>query len=731
MVNSLIPTNLRDTMEVLRSIIDIPFTNPTLIFFIVLSIILLSPILLNRIRVPHIIGLILAGIIIGPNGTGILERDMSFELFGKVGLLYLMFLAGLEMDMNDFRKNKVKGITFGLYTFLIPMILGIAVSYYLLDMSMITSILLASMYASHTLVAYPIISRYGVSKNPAVTITIAGTIITVLLALLILAVITGMYRGELNTLFWVKFIGAIILYTVIVFMAFPPISKWVLRKYDDSVTQYIFVLCIVFAASFAAELSGLEGIIGAFLAGIVLNRYIPPVSPLMNRIEFVGNALFIPYFLIGVGMLVDLSVLFNGPEALIVALSMSVVATVSKWLAAWLTQKTFKMPKIDRLVIFGLSNGQAAATLAAVLIGYNIIIGTTEAGEPIRLLNENILNGTILMILVTCTVSSIVTEKAARQLATQPRSFAEPHDEKEPEERVLIPVANPATIDNLVTLALMLKDSKKKTPLYALSVNVDRTDAEHAESNQELLPKVAKLAASADTYANLISRYDVNIASGIIHTIKENHITDVVVGFHHKANISDTLFGPTTQNILRRTNQMLFFVRGLTPLNTINKMVIAAPAKAEYESGFQRWVERIANISSQMGCRTIFYCNDDTKQAIQTLVKEKEYRLHAEFEPLPDWQTFIGLKDIVQQHDMFVVIGARHTSVSYHHSFAKLPTILASAFNHTNLLVIYPAQFGIEPDTIFFTDPQAVDIQKDYLNLSPSQLFLRKFLQKK
>lgn len=715
-------------MELLRSIIDIPFTNPTLIFFIVLSIILLSPILLNRIRVPHIIGLILAGVIIGPNGTGILERDMSFELFGKVGLLYLMFLAGLEMDMNDFRKNRLKGLTFGIYTFLIPMVLGTLVSYYLLDMSLVTSVLLASMYASHTLVAYPIISRYGVSKNPAVTITIAGTIITVLLALLILAIITGMYKGSLNTIFWIRFIGAIILYTAIVFMAFPPISKWFLRKYEDNVTQYIFVLCIVFAASFAAELSGLEGIIGAFLAGIVLNRYIPSVSPLMNRIEFVGNALFIPYFLIGVGMLVDLRVLFNGPEALIVATSMSVIATTSKWLAAWLTQKTFRMPKIDRQIIFGLSNGQAAATLAAVLIGYNIITGTTETGEPIRLLNENILNGTIIMILVTCTISSIVTEKAARQLATQPNATPQPHDGKELEERVLIPVANPATIENLVNLALMLKDPKKKTPLFALSVMVDRAGKEDTESNQDILPKVAKIAASADTQVNMISRYDVNIASGIIHTIKENQITDIVVGFHHKANIADTFFGPTTQNILRRTNKMLLIVKGLTPINTINKMVVAVPAKAEYETGFQRWVDRIANISSQMGCRTIFYCNSDTGKALKTLIKGKKYRFRFEFEPLSDWNAFIALKEIVQQHDLFVVISARHTSVSYHHSFFKLPTILSKDFDHTNLLVIYPEQFDTQAETMFFTDPQARDIQKDYLNLTPSQSFLQKLL---
>ena len=359
----------------LHRFIDIPFTNPTLIFFIVLVIILMAPVLLNKIKVPHIIGMILAGMVIGPNGLDILERDSSFEIFGKVGLLYLMFLAGLEMDMNDFRKNKFKGLVFGLYTFIIPMVIGTLVSYYLLHFSIITSILLSSMYASHTLVAYPIVSRYGVTKHRSVTITIAGTIVTVLLALIILAIITGMYKDTIDHIFWIKMGISIIIYTIVLFIIFPKITKWFLRKYEDNVTQYIFVLSLVFAASFGAELSGLEGIIGAFLAGIILNRFIPSVSPLMNRIEFVGNALFIPYFLIGVGMLVDLRVLFSEKEAIVIAVTMSVIATLSKWIAAWLTQKTYSLSKLERNMIFGLSNGQAAATLAAVLIGYNIITG--------------------------------------------------------------------------------------------------------------------------------------------------------------------------------------------------------------------------------------------------------------------------------------------------------------------------------------------------------------------
>ena len=596
-----------DNMEKISNFLDIPFTNPTLIFFIVLAIILLAPVLLNKIRVPHIIGMIIAGMIIGPNGAGILARDSSFEIFGKVGLLYLMFLAGLEMDMNDFRKNKFKGLVFGLYTFLVPMILGTLVSYYLMGFSILTSILLSSMYASHTLVAYPIVSRYGVTKRRSVTITIAGTIITVLLALIILAGITGIYKDAIDRYFWFKLGGAIVIYVLILFLVFPRISKWFLRKYEDNVTQYIFVLSLVFAASFGAELSGLEGIIGAFLAGIILNRYIPSVSPLMNRIEFVGNALFIPYFLIGVGMLVDLKVLFTQKEAIIVAISMSAIATLSKWIAAWLTQKSFSLSRLDRDMIFGLSNGQAAATLAAVLIGYGIITGTDANGEPIRLLNENILNGTIIMILVTCIISSVVTERVAEKMVMSKGDDGDKYGNvsiNPLDERILIPVANPSTLENLVNLAITLKNPSRKTPLYTLSVDLDVDDDKMVSSHQ-ILSQAAKIASSADVPVNTIARYDVNVASGILHTIKENNITEVVTGFHHKANIADTFFGPTIQHILKGSNCMLLISKSIIPINTVNKLVIAIPAKAEYESGFDRWLDRIANISIQIGCKAI------------------------------------------------------------------------------------------------------------------------------
>lgn len=695
----------------------LPFTNPVLIFFIVLTIILFAPLLLNRLRIPHIIGLIIAGMIVGPNGLGLLLRDSSFEIFGKVGLLYLMFLAGLEMDINDFKKNKIQGISFGIYTFLIPMLLGTLSGHYLLNFSWTSSILLASMYASHTLVAYPIVSRYGLSRIRSVTITIAGTIITVILALLILAVIAGMYRGTINPLFWIRLVSSITLFCVFVIYAYPRVTRWFFKKYDDNVSQFIFILAMVFAAAFLSELAGLEGIIGAFMAGVVLNRYIPGVSPLMNRIEFVGNALFIPYFLIGVGMLIDLRVVFSSGEALFVATVMSIVATGTKWLAAWLTQKSFRMSKTDCTMMFGLSNGQAAATLAAVLIGYEIIIGTDTAGHPIRLLNENVLNGTIIMILITCTISSFITEKACRETVTQQM---QEENEKQPEttlsaERILIPVANPATIEYLIHLALMLKNPKKKSPLYALHVTDDKPNGhENSYTARFALGLAAKTASAADTKVEVISRYDLNVASGILHTMKEKEISEVVIGLHWKANIVDTFFGTKTETLLKGTNKTIFITKCTTPINTTTRIVIAVPEKAEYETGFVQWVNRISNIACQIGCRAIFYAHRQTIPQIRAALAKSSFQIRSEFEVMDDWNDLILLTKVVLPDDLFVIVCARHTSMSYTSDFDQLPLILSRYFADNNLVVLYPEQFGKQNEIVFFSDPLSMDVQRDY-----------------
>ena len=696
-------------MEWLDFDFNLPITDPTWIFLLVLLIILFAPMVLGRLRIPHIIGMILAGVVIGEHGFNILARDSSFELFGKVGLYYIMFLAGLEMNMGDFKKNRGKAVVLGFLAFVIPMALGFITNMTVLKYGFITSVLLASMYASHTLVAYPIVIRYGVSRHRSVSIAVGGTAVTDTLTLLVLAVIGGLFKGESSEMFWLWLVVKVIFLGFLIIFFFPRIGRWFFRKYDDNVMQFIFVLAMVFLGAGLMEFVGMEGILGAFLAGLVLNRLIPHVSPLMNHLEFVGNALFIPYFLIGVGMLIDIKILFGHGDALKVAVVMTTVALASKWIASWLTQKIYKMKAIERELMFGLSNAQAAATLAAVLVGYNIILPSGE-----RLLNEDVLNGTIVLILFTCIISSFATERAARKLAMNEAQL-DAEDKKNIPEKILIPVANPETIEELINLSLVIRDSKQRNNLMALNVINDNSSSEQLESRgKRNLERAAMIAASADVSLTQISRYDLNIASGIIHTAKEYEVTDVIIGLHRKVNIVDSFFGNLADSLLKGLHREVMIAKFLMPVNTLRRIIIAVPPKAEYEAGFQKWVGHFCRMASILGCRAHFFANEQTLGYLQQLVKNKYGLTMTDFSHLDDWDDLLLLTGQVNYDHLLVIISARRGSISYDTAFEKLPAQLGKYFSNNSLIILYPDQLGEPQEALSFSNPRGSNESQHY-----------------
>ena len=570
-------------LQITLAAITLPLTDPVLKFLLILVIILAAPLLLNKLRIPHLLGLIIAGAIIGPNGFNLVLRDSSIILSGTAGLLYIMFLAGLEIDLGDFKKNKWKSLTFGMYTFLVPMALGTLVGLYVLNFSMLTSILLASMFASHTLIAYPIISKLGITKDKAVGITVGGTMITDTLALLVLTVIVEMAVGDVDDWFWYRLGAAIILFFAFVMIVFPIVGRWFFKRCEDNVSQYIFVRVMVFLGAYLAELAGLESIIGAFLAGMAVNRLIPSTSPLMNRVEFVGNAIFIPFFLIGVGMLIDYRAFFTNWDTIKVGAVMIVVATVAKFVAAWLTQKTFRMSVDQRRVIFGLSNAQAAATLAAVMVGYNVILGETPAGEPIRLLNESVLNGTILMILVTCTMASFSAQKGAHNIAMNDVS-EEKEGTGEHQERILIPVSYEKNVTELVNLSTAIKSKKNKNGLFALNViNNQASDDKAFKQSKKVLNMAVTTASATDNVLQDLLRYDLNVANAIISVIKEQGITDLVLGLHQGKGVVSSFLGNMTEAILGQSNVTTLIYRPIQPIATVKRHLVVVPARAEKE----------------------------------------------------------------------------------------------------------------------------------------------------
>ena len=696
--------------------IHLPITDPTWIFFLVLMIILFAPIILGRLRIPHIIGMILAGVVIGKYGFNILERDSSFELFGKVGIYYIMFLAGLEMDLENLKKNLGRAFVFGLLTFAIPFAVGMWVGMSLFRFSVGASLLLSSIFASHTLVAYPIVGRYGLSRHASVSISIGGTMFALTVSLFVLAGISGIYKGELDSGSWMLFVLKCVAYCVFVFWIFPRFARWFFRKYEDNVMQYIFVLALVFLSAALAELAGMEGIFGAFLAGLVLNRLIPHVSPLMNRTEFVGNALFIPYFLIGVGMLINLGTLFSGGETLKVVLVMVVIATVTKWIAAWLTQKIYRMSKASRQMLFGLSNAHAAGALAMVMVGTKIEIAPGE-----YLMNEGMLNGVVIMILFSCIISSMVTEHAARTMALAEENGEMDMSRGKEDERMMVSIANPETVEPLVNMALLMRNPKSKKELLAVTVEVEYDEAKKQAKlaqRRKSLEHAARIASAVDVPMKTRCRLSTNAATGILNTASEMNATEIVLGLHHKHGLLDSFLGSFAQSILKGTHRQLMIVKCLMPVNTMRRLMVAVPPKAEYEAGFYKWVERLARIGGQLGCRVHFWAHPDTIQRISGYMEKFHSSVRVEFSTMDDWDDLLMMSSKVAYDHLTVIVSARKGAISYQPSFEELPNQITKYFSNSSLMLIYPDQLGDPLENFTFSSPRSQAENRIYDNVS-------------
>lgn len=671
---------MTNTIDHLISEFQLPLKSPVLVFSLILFIILLAPLVLGKIKVPGIIGFIISGIIIGPNGFHVLEKNSAIDLFSTIGLLYIMFIAGLELDMNEFRKKKYKSFAFGFFTFIIPLFIGLPVCYYVLHFSLQTSILTASMFATHTLVAYPLVIKFGLSKNEAVAIAVGGTILTDTAVLIILAVIIGAGQGTLNYQFWVQLILSLAVFSAIMFLVVPRITKWFFTRLESEKTShYIFVLSVVFFAAFLAQVAGVEPIIGAFVAGLALNRLIPHSSALMNRIEFTGNALFIPFFLISVGMIVDLKVLLHGPEALVVAGVLTVVALVGKWLAAMLTGFIFKYSKAQSLLIFGLSSAHAAATLAIILVGY-------KAG----IIDENILNGTVILILATCIVASFATESAARKIVSEDDMLVDEDTEEAP-ERILVPIANFDKLEAMLDLAILLKDKGAKQPITLLSVVHNNEDAENnLKVARKRLENLLHYASASDAGVEVVTTIDYNAANGVIRTSKEKSSSLIISGWPRKTTFLNKFMGDKTESIIENTDKNLFVCHLVRPINVHERILLICPPFTEFEAGFTLWLSKVCALAKELSVAVYCYCSLKTQQAIIHYLDTKRVTAHFNFADYPDWESTAFLKGILKPNDLLIMVAARKESQAYQKIFEGIQSKLERDFATVTKLLIYP-----------------------------------------
>lgn len=685
-----------------------PITNPTLVFFVVLLIILSAPIIMGKLRIPHIIGMVIAGVLVGQYGFNVLVRDGSFELFGKVGLYYIMFLASLEMDMEGIRKNSRRFLFFGLLTFAVPFALTYAASTLWLGYSPAASLLLGCIMASNTLIAYPIVSRYGLQRKPSVALSVGSSMISLLMALVALAALVAVQGGEGGAGFWALFAGKFAGYCLFTALVIPRMARWFLRRYSDAVMQFIFVMSVLFLCAALSEAIGLEGIFGAFMAGLIMNRYIPRVSPLMNRIEFIGNALFIPYFLIGVGMLINVRLLFAGGAVVPVVIAIVLFGTAGKAAAAYLSAFLFRLPRTSGNMMFGLTSAHAAGAIAMVMVGMRMELAPGE-----YLVTDDILNGVVIMILFTCIISTMVTESAAQQIILRDKEL--PRDKADDEERILLPMRYPEYAVRLVNLAILMRDSKQGRELVGLNVVYDDPDMRaNQERGERLLETVASYAAAADVRMTTQVRVAANIANGIKHAFKEFHASEILIGMHMHKEVSQKFWGSFHQSLFNGLNNQIMMARLRQPLTTIRRIRVVVPSRAQFEPGFYRWLERLSRLAENLECRTEFHAREDTLALIRDYVSHRHAEVRGEYVAMAHWNELPDLAGSVAMDHLLVVVVARKGTVSYKAALDRLPEEITTYFSGKNIIIVFPDQHGDAMDEMTFAQPQHTEDSSAY-----------------
>ena len=544
----------------------LPLTEPAFVFVVLFATILFAPLLAERFGMPGIIGLILAGVLIGPNALGLVERAGPIDVLGGIGLLYLMFLAGVDLDLDGFREHRRDSVVFGTTTFVVPM-LGNTAASLLLGLDLLAALLIASAFTSHTLVAYPVVGRFGLGRNRAVTATIGATLLSTVAALLVLAVVAAAHAGDLGPLFWLRFSASLAAFLFVTLWAVPRLTRWVFAGIgQDRMVRFLFVLVAVFAISSLADVAGIEAIVGAFLAGLALNRFVPEGSVLMERLQFLGASLLIPIFLVSTGMLIDPGLLVTDTRSLLLGGGLTLAALGSKWLAAWPAAKLLGFDRAELGVMVGLSGAQAAGALAAAIVAVNI-----------GLIDEEVVNAVVLVILATCLLSTQIASRFAprvRRPARRPVTLG---------QAVVVPIANPRTAAPLMQLAALVAGPDSGS---VIAVNILGFDAsrEQVDEHRELTATAEQVALRNGAEARSLVRIDSSTTAGVLHTVVEDGGTSVLLGWKGYSNARENFFGGVIDAVLARSPVPVLVCRPGTD-DQVRRLVLSLTASDLDPSG--------------------------------------------------------------------------------------------------------------------------------------------------
>ena len=664
----------------------------------VLCLILGAPLLFERIKVPPLVGMVVAGMLVGPFGFGILERDNSFETFSLVGLYYIMFMAGLSMDTSALKQRRTEVVSFGLLSFAVPFALGYGTAYWGLHMGVAASVVVACILSSHTMVAFSIASRYGLARHRGVTLSVVATMISLLLSLFILAALSGAWDNgvrseELGVRSEVLLIlGKCALFAGAALWGLPRLTRFAFHKLSDDVLQYIFVMCAMLLCAAVCDWIGLEGVLGAFMCGLVMNRYIPESAPLMRHIDFMGNALFIPYFLIGVGMLIDVRLMFESMDALIVTAVIVVAAIVSKCLSAVIAARLFKLDSNCRLMMCGLTSAHAAGALAIVMVGRRLLLPDGSS-----LVSDVLMNAVVMLILFSCIFSAFVTSAAARRISLSEVSTEE---RQGVEDKMLVALADTETMANLVNISILMRPHRSTTPLVGVKLVVDAVGNERElQQARQLVNDAAMIAASAGISLKKVVRSSVNPITGLTHLMKDFETSEIIMADGQWLTASNQ----QATELLTTISRQITVVHTTQPVNTLRRIHVVVPPLAEKETGFVRWLNHVLRLARQLDCTIVFYCNEEAWTLISDRRRKHYGKVKARFHHFSDYEQMEELHNYVNDDHMVVFIAARSGSVSFHPLMNKLGATISTDYPNTSVMIIYPDQYGVEHHNVGFT----------------------------
>ncbi|MDX2136687.1 MAG: cation:proton antiporter [Chloroflexota bacterium] len=646
--------------------------SPVGFFLLIIAIILLAPLLSERLRLPGVIGLIVGGIIVGPYGLRLLDNGEVIQLFAEIGLIYLMFSAGLEVDLAQFARVRNKAVSFGIFTFLIPLVGGTLLGF-AMGLTIPGAILLGSAVSSHTLLAFPILNRLGIVGREPVAVTVGATVFTDIAAFLVLAIISGTAQGDASVARLIVLLISLAVYAAVVIFGLPRLGKQFFARFHGGSIEFQFVLIALFGVALLAEGIGLHAVVGAFLAGLAINATLPHRSIVVGRVLFLGEALFIPIFLIHSGMITNPGAFFANGEALGVGIALTAVAYLTKYFAAWIGGRIYGYTPAEIMTMWGLSQAQAAVTLPTVIIG-------VELG----LFPQSVFSATMLMILATSITSPLLVERFGKKMRAPERST--PTDRPNPFERVLVPVLDADEQEQLLTLAGILAREKNGTlmPLH-ISLAASGQVIGKAHGTRVLDDEMIN---QPDTECQPLHRVDTQVARGILHSALENDASMIVMGWRGKKRFTESIFGTTLDEVIWNTKAPVLIGRLPHPVNAIRQVVLVIASESTALDFIDEMVEDSAIIAKALKVPLLILSEpgyvDLEKRWIRDLHIEHDHQI----EPLViDVVTAVSR---LANEDTLVILATTGSRQRFRSSLGTLPETIASRTDSSLMILHYP-----------------------------------------